>query len=211
MTTTPKNDENLRDNNGCGPTSAPRCGWAMTHTDKPFYVDYHDTEWGVPVHDDRLFFEMLILEGAQAGLSWLTILARRDTYRAAFDNFDVQKVASYDAAKQEALLADPGIIRNKLKIAATIQNARIFIEIQNEFGSFDSYVWKFVGGTPLINHWPTMADVPVSTELSDALSKDLKKRGMKFVGTTIIYSFLQATGLVMDHTLDCYRHRELSK
>lgn len=188
-----------------------RCGWALSHVDKPFYVEYHDTEWGVPVHDDRHFFEMLILEGAQAGLSWLTILARRETYRAAFDDFDVHKIAAYDEAKQQTLLADPGIIRNKLKIAATIQNARIFIALQKEFGSFDSYVWNFVGGTPVINHWPTMGDVPVSTDLSDALSKDLKKRGMKFVGTTIIYAFLQATGLVMDHTVDCYRYKELVK
>jgi len=188
-----------------------RCGWALSHADKPFYVEYHDAEWGVPVHDDRQFFEMLILEGAQAGLSWLTILARRETYRAAFDDFDVHKVAAYDEAKQQTLLADPGIIRNKLKIAATIQNARIFIAIQKECGSFDSYVWNFVGGTPIINHWPTMGDVPVSTDLSDALSKDLKKRGMKFVGTTIIYAFLQATGLVMDHTVDCYRYKELVK
>ncbi|WP_052065538.1 DNA-3-methyladenine glycosylase I [Thalassospira australica] len=187
-----------------------RCGWAEIHAAKPFYIDYHDTEWGVPVHDDRLFFEMLILEGAQAGLSWLTILARRDTYRAAYDNFDVTKIAAYDDAKKEALLADPGIIRNKLKVAASIQNAQTFIAIQNEFGSFDSYIWDFVGGTSVINHWKTMSDVPVSTELSDRISKDLKKRGMKFVGTTIIYSFLQATGIVMDHTTDCYRYAELS-
>ncbi|MEQ8287708.1 DNA-3-methyladenine glycosylase I [Thalassospira sp.] len=189
----------------------PRCKWAMTHADKPFYVDYHDTEWGVPVHDDRLFFEMLILEGAQAGLSWLTILARRDTYRAAFDNFDVHKVAAYDDAKQQTLLADPGIIRNKLKIAATVQNAKTFIAIQNAFGSFDAYIWQFVENKPVINHWKTMGDVPVSTELSDRISKDLKKRGMKFVGTTIIYSFLQATGLVMDHTVECYRYHDLVK
>lgn len=189
---------------------SPRCGWALSHADKPFYVDYHDTEWGVPVHDDRHFFEMLILEGAQAGLSWLTILARRDTYRAAYDNFDVNKVATYDAAKQEALLADPGIIRNKLKVAASIQNAQTFIGIQKEFGSFDSYIWAFVNGKPIINHFNCMRNVPVSTELSDKISKDLKKRGMKFVGTTIIYSFLQATGIVMDHTTDCYRYPELS-
>jgi len=188
-----------------------RCAWAMTHADKPFYVDYHDAEWGVPVHDDRLFFEMLILEGAQAGLSWLTILARRDTYRAAFDNFDVHKVAAYDDAKQQTLLADPGIIRNKLKVAATIKNAKTFIAIQKEFGSFDAYIWQFVNHQPVINHWNTMGDVPVSTELSDRISKDLKKRGMTFVGTTIIYSFLQATGLVMDHTVECYRYHDLTK
>ena len=176
-----------------------------------FYVDYHVAEWGDPVHDDRLFFEMLILEGAQAGLSWLTILTRRDTYRAAFDNFDVHKVAAYDDAKQQALLADPGIIRNKLKVAATIKNAKTFIAIQKEFGSFDAYIWQFVNHQPVINHWNTMGDVPVSTELSDRISKDLKKRGMTFVGTTIIYSFLQATGLVMDHTVECYRYHDLTK
>lgn len=186
-------------------TDAPtRCKWAETHLDKPFYVDYHDQEWGVPVHDDRHFFEMLILEGAQAGLSWLTILARRETYRAAYDNFDVQKIANYDDAKQQILLADPGIIRNRAKVAASIINAKAFIAIQKEFGSFDAYVWSFIGGKPIVNHHKSMSDVPVSTELSDALSKDLKKRGMKFVGTTIIYSFLQATGLVMDHTTDCH-------
>ncbi|MEQ9565398.1 MAG: DNA-3-methyladenine glycosylase I, partial [Pseudomonadales bacterium] len=145
------------------------------------------------------------------GLSWLTILARRDTYRAAFDNFDVHKVAAYDDAKQQTLLADPGIIRNKLKIAATVQNAKTFIAIQNAFGSFDAYIWQFVENKPVINHWKTMGDVPVSTELSDRISKDLKKRGMKFVGTTIIYSFLQATGLVMDHTVECYRYHDLVK
>ncbi|MBX2832762.1 MAG: DNA-3-methyladenine glycosylase I [Rhodospirillales bacterium] len=190
---------------------SPRCSWAMTHADKTFYVDYHDAEWGVPVHDDRLFFEMLILEGAQAGLSWLTILARRDTYRAAFDNFDVHKVAAYDDAKQQTLLADPGIIRNKLKVAATIQNAKTFIAIQKEFGSFDAYIWQFVNNQPVINHWNTIGDVPVSNALSDCISKDLKKRSMKFVGTTIIYSFLQATGLVMDHTVECYRYHDLIK
>ncbi|KZB56827.1 DNA-3-methyladenine glycosylase I [Thalassospira xiamenensis] len=188
----------------------PRCKWAETHLDKPFYVDYHDQEWGVPVHDDRHFFEMLILEGAQAGLSWLTILARRDTYRAAYDNFDVQKIAKYDEAKQQSLLADPGIIRNRAKVAASILNANAFIEIQKEFGSFDAYIWDFIGGKPVINNWKAMSDVPVSTALSDALSKDLKKRGMKFVGTTIMYSFMQATGLVMDHTTDCHCYAALS-
>ncbi|MCC9624636.1 DNA-3-methyladenine glycosylase I [Thalassospira sp. MA62] len=194
----------------CNSLPTPRCGWAETHADKPFYVAYHDDEWGVPVHDDRHFFEMLILEGAQAGLSWLTILTRRETYRAAFDNFDVQKVASYDTAKYEALLADPGIIRNKLKISATIQNAQKFIDIQNQFGSFDSYIWNFVDGRPEIHHYATMKDVPAQTDLSDQISKDLKKRGMKFVGSTIIYSFLQATGIVMDHTTDCFRYRALA-
>lgn len=189
----------------------PRCGWANVHADKPFYVAYHDHDWGVPVHDDRLFFEMLILEGAQAGLSWLTILARRDSYRAAYDNFDVTKVAAYDDAKQQALLADPGIIRNRLKIAASIKNAQIFLDIQKEYGSFDRYIWQFVDGRPVVNHWKSMGDVPASTELSDRISKDLKKRGMKFVGTTIIYSFLQATGLVMDHTVECYRYHDLVK
>ncbi len=189
----------------------PRCGWANVHSNKQFYVDYHDEEWGVAVHDDRHFFEMLILEGAQAGLSWLTILARRDTYRAAYDNFDVEKIAQYDDAKQQALMNDPGIVRNKLKVAASVANAKAFIAIQKEFGSFDAYIWQFVDGKPVINHWKAMSDVPVSTELSDKISKDLKKRGMKFVGTTIIYSFLQATGIVMDHTTDCFRYKELAK
>lgn len=190
-------------------TTPPRCQWALAHIDKPFYVDYHDTEWGVPHHDDRHFFEMLILEGAQAGLSWLTILARRETYRAAYDNFDVEKIARYDEAKKQALLADPGIIRNKLKVNASIANARAFIDIQNEFGSFDAYIWRYVDGTPIINHWDAHGNVPAKTGLSDTVSKDLQKRGMRFVGSTIIYSFLQATGLIMDHTTECYRHAEL--
>ncbi|MFH1806218.1 MAG: DNA-3-methyladenine glycosylase I [Pseudomonadota bacterium] len=187
----------------------PRCQWANTHIDKPFYVDYHDEEWGVPVHDDRHFFEMLILEGAQAGLSWLTVLARRGAYRAAFDNFDVQKVVAFDDARLAACLANPLLIRNRLKIASTVKNARAFIQIQQEFGSFNAYIWHFVGGKPVINHWSDVKDVPATSPLSDAISKDLKKRGMSFVGSTIIYSFLQATGLVMDHTSDCYRYPDL--
>ncbi|WP_083607441.1 DNA-3-methyladenine glycosylase I [Thalassospira sp. TSL5-1] len=188
-----------------------RCKWAHTHIDKPFYVEYHDREWGVPVHDDRHFFEMLILEGAQAGLSWLTVLSRRDQYRAAYDNFDVEKVASYDDAKQAALLADSGIIRNRLKVVSSVRNAQIFLDIAEEFGSFDAYVWRFVNGKPIINHWQNIGDVPVTTEVSDALSKDLHKRGMRFVGSTIIYSYLQATGLVMDHTTDCFRYHDLTR
>ncbi|AUG51599.1 DNA-3-methyladenine glycosylase I [Thalassospira marina] len=191
-------------------TAIPRCQWALTHIDKPFYVAYHDYEWGTPVHDDRHFFEMLILEGAQAGLSWLTVLSRRAEYRAAYDNFDVQKVASYDDAKQAALLGDSGIIRNRLKVASSVRNAQIFIDIASEFGSFDAYVWRFVDGTPIVNHWQTHGDVPVTTKVSDALSKDLHKRGMRFVGSTIIYSYLQATGLIMDHTTDCFRYQELT-
>jgi DNA-3-methyladenine glycosylase I len=188
----------------------PRCQWALTHIDKPFYVAYHDHEWGTPVHDDRHFFEMLILEGAQAGLSWLTVLSRREQYRAAYDNFDVQKVAAYDDAKQAELLANPGIIRNRLKVSSSVGNAKAFLKIVAEFGSFDAYVWRFVDGKPIINHWPSHSDVPITTDVSDALSKDLKKRGMRFVGSTIIYSFLQATGLIMDHTTNCYRYRTLS-
>ena len=187
-----------------------RCKWALTHIDKPFYVAYHDHEWGTPVHDDRHFFEMLILEGAQAGLSWLTVLSRRDQYRAAYDHFDVQKVAAYDDAKQAELRANPGIIRNRLKVSSSVGNARVFLKIVEEFGSFDAYVWRFVGGAPIINHWQNHSDVPVTTDVSDALSKDLKKRGMRFVGSTIIYSFLQATGLIMDHTTNCYRYHDLT-
>jgi DNA-3-methyladenine glycosylase I len=184
-----------------------RCGWA---TNDPLYLTYHDEEWGVPVHDDRHFFEMLILEGAQAGLSWITILRKRDAYRAAFDNFDPAVVAAYDDAKMAALLTDPGIVRNRLKIAAAVKNARAFLEIQREFGSFDAYVWRFVGGRPLDNARIGLGDVPATTSESDALSKDLKKGGMTFVGSTIVYAFMQAAGLVNDHTTDCFRYSEVA-
>ena len=185
-----------------------RCPWV--DLSKPDYVAYHDQEWGVPVHDDRKHFEFLLLEGAQAGLSWYTILRRREGYRAAFDQFDPAKVAAYDAAKVTALLADPGIIRNRLKVAAAILNAQKFIEIQAEFGSFDAYIWRFVDGRPIVrNQLRTLADYPATSAESDALSRDLRRRGFKFVGSTIIYAHLQAIGLVNDHSLDCYRRREL--
>jgi DNA-3-methyladenine glycosylase I len=184
-----------------------RCAWAGSD---PLYVAYHDTEWGVPVHDDRLLFEFLVLEGAQAGLSWATILRKRENYRRAFDNFDPRLVAGYDEKKVMALLADPGIVRNRLKIAATIQNAKAFLAIQKEFGSFDAYVWRFVGGKPIKNAWRTMQEIPAQTSESDALSKDLIQRGFKFVGSTICYAHLQATGMVNDHTVDCFRYDEVS-
>lgn len=171
---------------------------------------YHDTEWGVPVHDDQKHFEFLTLEGAQAGLSWSTILKKREGYRAAFAQFDVTKVARFTPARVEKLMADPGIVRNRLKIESTITNARAVIEVQREFGSFDAYLWRFVDGAPLRNRRKTSSEVPASTPLSDALSKDLKKRGFRFVGTTILYAFMQAVGMVNDHTVDCFRWRELT-
>ena len=183
-----------------------RCEWAGTD---PLYVAYHDEEWGVPVHDDRTLFEFLILEGAQAGLSWSTILNKRENYRKAFDNFYPAKVARYDARKVARLLADPGIVRNRLKIHAAIQNARAFLEIQREFGSFDAYIWQFVGGQPRLNRWKTLKEIPAHTAESDAMSKDLKKRGFSFVGSTICYAFMQAVGLVNDHVVGCFRYREL--
>ncbi|MFO1512126.1 MAG: DNA-3-methyladenine glycosylase I [Verrucomicrobiota bacterium] len=182
-----------------------RCAWPKTELD----IAYHDTEWGVPVHDDRLLFEMLILEGAQAGLSWSTILKKRENYRRAFDNFDARKIAKYDAKKVKALLADVGIVRNRLKIAATIQNAKALIEVQKEFGSFDAYVWRFVGGKPIQNRRKSFKEVPPRTPESDAMSKDLLQRGFKFVGSTICYAFMQAIGMANDHTTDCFRHRQL--
>jgi DNA-3-methyladenine glycosylase I len=170
------------------------------------YVAYHDTEWGIPVHDDRHLFEMLTLEGAQAGLSWITILRKRDNYRKAFDGFRPERIAQYDAKKLRALLGDAGIVRNRLKIASTVSNARAFLQVQKEFGSFDAYIWTFVGGKPLRNHWKTLRDIPAHTPESDAMSKDLKKRGFRFVGSTICYAFMQAVGMVNDHTADCFRH-----
>ncbi len=169
-----------------------------------FYAEYHDNEWGIPAHDDRHLFEMLILEGAQAGLSWETILRRRDGYRAVFHNFDVHKVANLTDADLEALRSDERIIRNRLKIYAARKNAKVFIEIQKEFGSFDAYLWAFVDGKPIVNHWKAFKDVPVTTKESDALSKDLKRRGMSFVGSTIMYAYMQAVGMVNDHTQECW-------
>jgi DNA-3-methyladenine glycosylase I len=185
-----------------------RCAWAGND---PLYVAYHDEEWGVPVHDDRVLFEFLILEGAQAGLSWSTILKKRENYREAFDHFDPAKVARYDAHKVAELLANPGIVRNRLKIAAAIQNARAFLEIQREFGSFDAYVWQFVGGKPKHNAWKALKEIPAHTAESDAMSKDLKNRGFTFVGSTICYAHMQATGMVNDHVTTCFCYRELKR
>jgi DNA-3-methyladenine glycosylase I len=182
-----------------------RCEWAQAEQ----MISYHDEEWGAPVHDDRTLFEFLILEGAQAGLSWSTILKKRAAYRRAFDDFDPAKVAAYDEAKVADLLADPGIVRNRLKIAAAITNARAFLAVQQEFGSFEAYVWRFVGGRPKQNVWQTMRDLPATSPESDALSKDLLRRGFKFVGSTICYAFMQAVGLINDHTTDCFRYTQL--
>ncbi len=184
-----------------------RCGWAEGQFEQ--YVTYHDEEWGVPVHDDRKHFEFLILEGAQAGLSWATILKRRDGYREAFADFDPEVVAQYDEEKIQKLLQFEGIIRNKLKVRGAVTNAQQFLEVQKEFGSFDQYIWSFVGGKPIVNHWKNLKEVPATTKESDALSKDLKKRGFKFVGSTIMYAHMQACGLVNDHTVDCFRYGEV--
>ncbi len=187
------------------PFDSSRCHWAQREP----MIAYHDQEWGTPLHDDKRLFEFLILEGAQAGLSWETILKKRDNYRAAFDGFDPVKVAEYDEIKVAALMADAGIIRNKLKLNAAIQNAQAFLRVQAEFGSFDAYVWGFVDGQPRQNAWATMSQVPAKTAEAEALSKDLLKRGFKFVGPTICYAFMQATGMVNDHTVGCFRHEEL--
>jgi DNA-3-methyladenine glycosylase I len=182
-----------------------RCGWATTES----MIGYHDKEWGVPVHDDRLLFEFLILEGAQAGLSWSTILNKRDNYRKAFDNFDAEKIARYDARKIKKLLADAGIVRNKLKVAAAVQNAKAFLAVQKEFGNFDAYIWSFVNNQPIRNKFRTMKQVPARTPESDAMSKDLLKRGFKFAGSTICYAFMQGVGMVNDHIVDCFRHEQI--
>lgn len=184
-----------------------RCAWGTTD---PLYIEYHDNEWGVPEHDDRKLFEFLLLEGMQAGLSWLTILKKRDNYRKAFDNFDAEKIAYYDERKVAELLSDRGIVRNRLKIQAAIQNARAFLAVQREFGSFDAYIWRFVGGKPRKNAWKTVKEIPSKTAESDAMSKDLIKRGFTFVGSTICYAFMQAVGMVNDHTTDCFRYHEVS-
>jgi DNA-3-methyladenine glycosylase I len=188
-----------------GPPLA-RCGWAAG---SETMIHYHDTEWGVPLHDDRSLFEFLILEGAQAGLSWSTILNKRDAYRAAFDDFNAEKIARYTARKQKQLMNDAGIVRNRLKISAAILNARAFLAVRDEFGSFDRYLWQFVGGQPRLNAWTSMKHVPARTAESDAMSKDLARRGFKFVGSTICYAFMQAVGMVNDHTAGCFRYREL--
>ncbi|MUV38377.1 DNA-3-methyladenine glycosylase I [Lentibacillus sp. JNUCC-1] len=178
-----------------------RCQWAGPD---PLYIEYHDHEWGRPHHEDRHLFEMLCLEGAQAGLSWITILKRRDNYRRAFDEFDPKLVSQYDEAKIQSLLKDEGIIRNERKIRSVVKNAQAFLRIQEAYGSFDAYIWQFVGGTPVLNNWPTHEDVPAYTEESTAMSKDLKKRGFSFVGPTICYAYMQATGMVNDHTMNCF-------
>lgn len=185
-----------------------RCAWATRGG--PLDIAYHDEEWGVPVHDDRRLFEFLVLEGAQAGLSWSTILKKRDGYRAAFAGFDPARVARFSPARIETLLADPGIVRNRLKVAATVDNARAFLRVQEAFGSFDAYLWRFVDGRPVQNRWRTQEQVPAKTPLSDALSKDLAQRGFRFVGSTITYAFMQAVGMVNDHTIDCFRHPALA-
>ena len=185
-----------------------RCFWAGN---AERMMAYHDTEWGVPLHDDRKHFEFIVLDGAQAGLSWSTILNKRDNYRAAFDNFDVKKVAKYGPEKIASLLADAGIVRNKLKIHAAVQSAKSFLEIQKEFKTFDAYIWQFTQGKPIQNRRQSLKEVPARTPESDALSKDLLRRGFKFVGSTICYAMMQATGMVNDHTTDCFRHRQLSK
>ena len=183
----------------------PRCSWATSE----LAIAYHDSEWGVPVHDDRKLFEFIILEGAQAGLSWDTILKKRENYRAAFAGFDAQKIARYGARDTTRLLADSGIVRNRLKIAATIQNAKAFLEVQRESGSFDAFIWSFVGGSPIQNRRRSLADLPTRTAESDAMSRELLRRGFKFVGSTICYAFMQATGMVNDHLVSCPRHAEL--
>ena len=185
------------------PDNSSRCAWCGQDA---LYQAYHDREWGVPLHDDRALFELLTLEGAQAGLSWLTVLKKREGYRKAFANFDPAVVARFTDADQARLLADPGIVRNRLKVSSTIDNARAFLAIQAEFGSFDAWLWRFVDGRPIVNSPATIADVPTRTALSDTLSKALKQRGFRFVGTTICYAFMQAAGLVNDHTADCFRH-----
>ncbi len=184
-----------------------RCAWAAS----ALMMQYHDEEWGVPVHDDQQLFEFLILEGAQAGLSWETVLKKRDHYRLAFDQFDAARIATYDQRKVEQLLANANIIRNRLKIAAAIQNAKAFLAIRAEYGSFDHYIWQFVGGQPRINAWHTLAELPARTPESDAMSKALKKRGFAFVGSTICYAFMQATGMVNDHTIECFRYAQVAQ
>ena len=185
-----------------------RCEWTGANE---LMMAYHDTEWGVPLHDEQKLFEFLVLEGMQAGLSWSTILNKRDNFRAAFHNFEVARVAQYTQADVERLLGNAGIIRNRLKIAATINNAQRFLEVQGEFGSFDAYIWRFVDGQPIKNAWRSMKEIPPKTPLSDAISKDLLKRGFKFVGSTIVYAHMQATGMVNDHTVECFRYKEVDK
>ena len=187
------------------PSALSRCGWCG---DDELYVRYHDTEWGVPLRDDRALFEFLVLEGAQAGLAWITVLRKREGYRAAFDGFDPAKVARYSDAKLERLLQNPRIIRNRLKVKSARRNAQAFLAVQEEWGSFSDYIWNFVDGRPIQNRWRSLAEVPASTALSDSISKDLRKRGFNFVGSTIVYAHMQATGMVNDHLVDCFRHEK---
>ena len=182
-----------------------RCTWCGSD---PLYIRYHDEEWGIPVHDDQKLFEMLILEGAQAGLSWITVLKKRENYRKAFDDFNVLKVSRYSEKKITKLLENPGIIRNRLKVNSTVTNAKTFLEVQKEFGSFGKYIWQFVGGKTILNNFNKLSNLPAKTDISDVMSKDLKKRGFKFVGSTICYAFMQATGMVNDHTTDCFRYKK---
>ena len=185
-----------------------RCPWPGDDT---LYQDYHDLEWGMPLHDDRRLFEFLILEGAQAGLSWITILRKRENYRAAFDDFDPTRIAAYDANKIESLLQDAGIVRNRLKVQSAVINAQKFLDVQGEFGSFDKFIWQFVGGKTKQNNWRSLAEIPASTPESDAMSKELKRRGFKFAGSTICYAHMQATGMVNDHLITCFRHAQVSR
>lgn len=185
-----------------------RCEWCGSD---PLYVSYHDNEWGVPVHDDRLHFEMIVLDGAQAGLSWITILKRRESYREAFDNFDPEKVSRYSDRKIEELLKNPGIIRNRLKVKSAVQNAKEFLRIQSEFGTFNEYIWHFTGHKTIQNKWKRMSELPATSPESDRMSKDLKKRGFSFVGSTICYAYMQAAGMVNDHVTDCFRYREVAR
>lgn len=184
-----------------------RCNWSISD---PIYIKYHDKEWGVSVHNDRKLFEMIVLDGAQAGLSWLTILKKRENYRKAFDNFDPNKVAKYDKRKIAQLLKNDGIVRNKLKVESAVTNAKAFLKVKEEFGTFDKYIWQFIGGKTKVNSWKTLKDIPATSKESDAMSKDLKARGFKFVGSTICYAFMQAAGMVNDHTVDCFRYKELT-
>lgn len=185
-----------------------RCAWCGAD---PLYIAYHDQEWGVPLHDERALFEFLILEGAQAGLSWLTILKKREGYRRAFDNFDVERIARYGEADVARLMGDAGIVRNRLKIESTLINARATLRVREEFGGLDAYFWRFVDGRPIVNSWTDLSQLPSRTPLSDTISKDLKKRGFKFIGSTIVYAHMQATGMVNDHTIDCFRHAQLQE
>jgi DNA-3-methyladenine glycosylase I len=185
-----------------------RCGWSITD---PLMIEYHDNEWGVPVHDDRKHFEFIVLDGAQAGLSWQTVLRKREAYRKAFDNFDFVKVARYNDKKIAQLLQNPGIIRNKLKVNSAVQNARAFLDLRKEFGTFDEYIWQFVNGRTIHNTWKSMKEIPAKTSESDAMSKDMKNRGFNFVGSTICYAYMQAAGMVNDHTTECFRHMEVRR